>query len=96
MPILAFETHGNRKKHTNAVQREQVGLQNQARTELLVQGYFHGSSSNESYRFHPRRTLDQFSYYMLDQEEAEYRDKPSGSVSVGEWVGRTLKRSARS
>ncbi|KAJ2994316.1 hypothetical protein NUW58_g1585 [Xylaria curta] len=77
LPILAFELHGNRQKHTYTLQKEQMELQDPAgiaRTELLIQGYFHGSSTSQPCRLHPRRTLDQFSYYMLDSNEAEYRD----------------------
>ncbi|KAI8631754.1 hypothetical protein F5Y19DRAFT_424716 [Xylariaceae sp. FL1651] len=73
LPILAFETHRYRKKNTKAIHKKQrINLDEPdiSRTKLLLQAYLHNSSNDQIRQLHPRRTLDQFSYYMLDSTEA--------------------------
>ncbi|TRX90312.1 hypothetical protein FHL15_008857 [Xylaria flabelliformis] len=84
LPILAFETHGYRKEYTKAIRSQQTrmtdtDMKKLSRTELLLRGYLHGPPTDKPLRLHPRRTLDQFSYNMLDSTE----DRDNSQVVSG-------------
>lgn len=66
MPVFGFETHENRKKLSAAMAKpDQAGSSETAR---LISAYF----DNKDFPLHCRRTLDQFTYHML--EDTERRD----------------------
>jgi hypothetical protein len=72
IPILGFETHRRRKYLTRAIDDADLSVERdwKKETELLVDGYL-----NEKRPLHPRRTLDQFSYYMLPSTETRDIDQ---------------------
>ncbi|KAK3308398.1 uncharacterized protein B0T15DRAFT_107138 [Chaetomium strumarium] len=79
MPILGFEKHGNRKKLSQAFCDVQVATAqapvhdaDEAAARLLLSGYL---ASRGVAPVHCRRTLDQFSYYMLESTERRDNDQ---------------------
>ena len=74
MPILGFETHRNRKYLTRAIKGEPNG-DDEGHSSLLLRGYLHDEKAKNLKPIHCRRTLDQFSYYMLDSTESRDRDQ---------------------
>jgi hypothetical protein len=74
MPILGFETHRNRKYLTRAIKDEPNG-DDEGHSSLLLKGYLHDENAKKIMPIHCRRTLDQFSYYMLDSTENRDMDQ---------------------
>ena len=74
MPILGFETHRNRKSLARAIKGETKG-DDEGHSSLLVRGYLHDEKAKHLKPIHCRRTLDQFSYYMLDSTESRDMDQ---------------------
>lgn len=72
IPILGFETHRHRKYLTRAINDADPSVERdwKKETEPLLDGYL-----NEKRPLHPRRTLDQFSYYMLPSTETRDIDQ---------------------
>ncbi|KAK4248638.1 hypothetical protein C7999DRAFT_30872 [Corynascus novoguineensis] len=66
MPIFGFEKHENRKKLTLAMREPFCPGTDE--TSRLIRAYF----DNDRFPLHCRRTLDQFTYHML--EDTERRD----------------------
>ncbi|KAK4039188.1 hypothetical protein C8A01DRAFT_36875 [Parachaetomium inaequale] len=66
MPIFGFEKHENRKKLTAAM--KEPSCPGTDETSRLIRAYF----ENDIFPLHCRRTLDQFTYHML--EDTERRD----------------------
>src|SRR6266496_110100 len=91
MPILAYETSGTRKQMTKTIEMVKKNQQNEedsnevseytGNDELLLQGYLEGTKETKETKdtnpkpLHCRRTLDQFSYYMLDTTESRDRSQ---------------------
>ncbi|KAK3989115.1 hypothetical protein QBC44DRAFT_381891 [Cladorrhinum sp. PSN332] len=61
MPILGFEEHQHRMKLRSAMKRPS-STYSKDETTMLIQSYF----GDEKAPLHCRRTLDQFTYHMLD------------------------------
>ncbi|KAK4677382.1 hypothetical protein QC764_405710 [Podospora pseudoanserina] len=73
MPYLAYESHDGRKKMAAMINRVNDNRTNaplSRRESALIDGYIH---AHDVLPLHCRRTLDQYSYYML--ETTERRDK---------------------
>lgn len=72
MPILGFETHGQRKSLSRAIKAADGDNNYEwaTQTERLVKSYLKAERS-----VHCRRTLDQFLYYMLPSTEIRDLDQ---------------------
>jgi hypothetical protein len=66
MPVFGFETHGNRKKLSSAMKDHACPGPDE--TAQLIHAYFNGDV-DQKFALHCRRTLDQFTYHMLDDTE---------------------------
>ncbi|KAI1180193.1 hypothetical protein F4777DRAFT_364647 [Nemania sp. FL0916] len=91
MPVLGFETHENRQKLSKAMKsaskkgRSHSDFKNDEES-LLIHAYFH----QKEFPLHCRRTLDQFTYHMLD--DTERRDN---SQVMFRWAKREAARKDR-
>lgn len=87
MPILSYESHGQRKLLAKAITAAGDNLNHNWKdpTELLINGYL----NLEGRPLHCRRTLDQFLYYMLPSTEARDIDQV-----VYRWAKRERKEDA--
>ena len=89
MPILAYETSGLRKKMSKAVgrvlRRKEIVEKNT--DTCLLRAYLDDAGSKP---LHCRRTLDQFSYYMLDTTESRDRDQV-----LWRWGRKKLEKAAK-
>ncbi|KAH6839514.1 hypothetical protein B0I37DRAFT_235814 [Chaetomium sp. MPI-CAGE-AT-0009] len=66
IPVFGFEKHGNRTKLSEAMrQRNPFAFPHDDETSIMIRAYFH----NTKFPLHCRRTLDQFTYHMLDNTE---------------------------
>ncbi|KAJ8116406.1 hypothetical protein ONZ43_g4450 [Nemania bipapillata] len=63
MPVFGFETHKNRKKLSSEMKSS--SCQDTDETPSLIRAYFR----DDKFPLHCRRTLDQFTYHMLDDTE---------------------------
>jgi hypothetical protein len=74
MPILAYERSVLRKKMSKAIRRvlRKKEIEEENNDLLLITAYL---GDTETKPLHCRRTLDQFSYYMLDTTESRDRDQ---------------------
>jgi hypothetical protein len=80
MPILAYEPSMLRKKMSKNVRRllrhKKIKEEEENRDMLLLQGYVGDPAVDPAIKpLHCRRTLDQFSYYMLDSTESRDMDQ---------------------
>jgi len=85
MPILGFEEHQYRKK-LRFVMRKPADAEGKDETTLLVQSY----DSHENSPLHCRRTLDQFTYYML--EDTNKRDN---TQVIFKWAAKVEEKRAK-
>ncbi|PVH71693.1 hypothetical protein DL98DRAFT_93576 [Cadophora sp. DSE1049] len=86
MPILAYETSKFRKQMTKVIETplREIKEQEKGTESLLLQAYLRKESQSP---MHCRRTLDQFSYYMLDTTESRDRDQV-----IYRWGRKKLKK----
>jgi hypothetical protein len=87
MPILAYETSRARKKVSEAIRTHIEGgtIEEEKYDLLLLSAYLHVNGTKP---LHCRRTLDQFSSYMLDSKLIEDRDR---NQVIYQWVRKTLR-----
>jgi len=87
MPILAYETSRARKKVSEAIRTHIEGgtIEEEKYDLLLLPAYLHGNGTKP---LHCRRTLDQFSSYMLDSKLIEDRDR---NQVIYQWGRKTLR-----
>jgi hypothetical protein len=89
MPILAYEPSLLRKKMSKAIRRilheKEIEEEN---TDLCLLKAYLGDTGTKP--LHCRRTLDQFSYYMLDTTESRDRDQV-----MWRWGRKKLEKAAK-
>ncbi|KAI0485681.1 hypothetical protein F4859DRAFT_528642 [Xylaria cf. heliscus] len=68
MPIFGFEEYENRDRFNSAI-RNSPNVRDES--SLLINAY----SKSDKYPLHLRRTLDQFTYYMLENTKARDNDQ---------------------
>ncbi|KAI1172766.1 hypothetical protein F4777DRAFT_560431 [Nemania sp. FL0916] len=83
MPILGFEKHGNRKNLSSTMREPSYEA-----TDMMSR-LIHTYYRSDKFPLHCRRTLDQFTYYMLDDTE----DRDNTQV-IFKWFER-LRNQAR-
>jgi len=87
MPILAYEPGRVRKKVSKAIQTYiKEGKTKEEKYDLLLLPAYLNAKDTEP--LHCRRTLDQFSYYMLDSNLIEERDR---NQVIYQWGRKTQK-----